>query len=145
MDATSSSAGISRQHQCTPYVVDGYVAHEAAHRQILASLRTNGWSARRLGPAPVGINDARWTRKHSRHHAHPHMIGMDPDVHTGAIAFHPEASASRQGSVDPRWIEVPILVTRLLPVPVPPGPVTRVRTFIHEATGISTQNGKDSR
>src|SRR4029453_5549333 len=131
----------------------GFLAHEAAHRQIFASKVMNEWSARLIGTGLVGISYAMWAQKHTRHHNHPHMIDQGPGIHTGAIAFHPEAAASRRGfmvrvtrrqgwllfpllfflglslhvdsikflvrrgSVDHRWVEIPLLVLRLLSVP----------------------------
>ncbi|MDR6685406.1 fatty acid desaturase [Arthrobacter sp. 1088] len=131
----------------------GFLAHEAAHRQIFASKAMNEWSARLIGTGLVGISYAMWAQKHTRHHNHPNIIDKDPDIHTGAIAFHPQAAASRRGfmirltrhqgwllfpllfflgaslhvdsmkylvrrgSVDHRWVEVPLLAVRLLIVP----------------------------
>ena len=131
----------------------GFLAHEAAHRQIFASQRLNEWSARLIGTGMVGVSYAMWAQKHTRHHNHPNVIDKDPDIHTGAIAFHPQAAASRRGlmvvvtckqgwlllpllfflglslhvdslmylfrrgNVDHRWVEIPILVLRLLLVP----------------------------
>ncbi|UVJ39309.1 acyl-CoA desaturase [Arthrobacter sp. CJ23] len=82
----------------------GFLAHEAAHRQIFASQRMNEWSARVVGTALVGISYAMWTQKHTRHHGFPNVIDKDPDIHTGTIAFHPQAAMSRRG--------VMVLVTR---------------------------------
>ncbi|MCU1572138.1 MAG: delta fatty acid desaturase [Micrococcaceae bacterium] len=132
----------------------GFLAHEAAHRQIFASKRMNEWASRLVGTGLVGISYAMWTQKHTRHHAYPNVIGKDPDIHTGAIAFHPEAAASRRGvmvavtrrqgwllfpllfflgislhvdslkfvfqrsAVDHRWVEIPVLVLRLVMIPV---------------------------
>lgn len=131
----------------------GFLAHEAAHRQIFASQRINEWSARLIGTGLVGISYAMWAQKHTRHHNYPNVIDKDPDIHTGAIAFHPQAAASRRGlmvavtrkqgwlllpllfflglslhvdslkylfrrgKVDHRWVEIPIVVLRLLVVP----------------------------
>ena len=36
-------------------------------------------------------------QKHGAHHNHPNVISKDPDIATGAIAFFPEAAATRQG------------------------------------------------
>ncbi|WP_332603625.1 fatty acid desaturase family protein [Arthrobacter sp. S2(2024)] len=130
-----------------------FLAHEAAHRQIFASQRINEWSARLIGTGLVGVSYAMWAQKHTRHHNHPNVIDKDPDIHTGAIAFHPQAAASRRGlmvavtrkqgwlllpflfflglslhvdslkylfhrgNVDHRWVEIPILMVRLLAVP----------------------------
>jgi fatty acid desaturase len=75
----------------------GFLAHEAAHRQIFASKAMNEWSARLVGAGLVGISYAMWAQKHTRHHNHPNVIDKDPDIHTGAIAFHPQAAATRRG------------------------------------------------
>jgi fatty acid desaturase len=92
----------------------GFLAHEAAHRQIFASRRLNEWTSRLVGTGLVGISYAMWAQKHTRHHAYPNVISKDPDIHTGAIAFHPEAAASRRGvmvAVTRRqgWLVLPLL------------------------------------
>lgn len=92
----------------------GFLAHEAAHRQIFASKKMNEWSARLIGPGLVGISYAMWTQKHTRHHAYPNAIDKDPDIHTGAIAFHPQAASARRGlmvAVTRRqgWLLFPLL------------------------------------
>jgi fatty acid desaturase len=74
-----------------------FLAHEAGHRQIFASRRANDWSARLLATSVAGISYSWWEQKHGAHHNHPNVISKDPDIATGAIAFHPEAAATRQG------------------------------------------------
>ncbi len=131
-----------------------FLAHEAAHRQVFKSKSMNEWSARLIGTGLVGISYAMWAQKHTRHHNFPNVIDKDPDIHTGAIAFHPEAAASRRGvmvrvtrkqgwllfpllfflgaslhvdslkyllrqrKADHRWVEIPVILLRLLVVPV---------------------------
>ena len=74
-----------------------FLAHEAGHRQIFASRRANDWSARLIATSVAGISYSWWEQKHGAHHNHPNVISKDPDIATGALAFHPEAAAGRQG------------------------------------------------
>ncbi|MCD4852798.1 acyl-CoA desaturase [Arthrobacter sp. AK01] len=131
-----------------------FLAHEAAHRQVFKSKGMNEWSARLVGTGLVGISYSMWAQKHTRHHNFPNVIDKDPDIHTGAIAFHPQAASTRRGvmvqvtrrqgwllfpllfflgvslhvdslkyllhqrKVDHRWVEIPVLLLRLLAVPI---------------------------
>jgi fatty acid desaturase len=73
------------------------LAHEAAHHQVFAARAANDWFGRFLGLVLVGISFAYWVDKHGRHHAHPNVVGVDPDIETGVIAFHPAAASARHG------------------------------------------------
>jgi fatty acid desaturase len=131
-----------------------FLAHEAGHRQIFASRRANDWSARLIATSVAGISYSWWEQKHGAHHNHPNVISKDPDIAPGAIAFHSEDAAERQGplsfltrkqgwfffpllflvglglqidsvrfifrraKVTHRWVELPILLTRLSVLPV---------------------------
>ena len=131
-----------------------FLAHEAGHRQIFASRRANDWSARLLATSVAGVSYSWWEQKHGAHHNHPNVISKDPDIAPGAIVFHTEAAAERQGrlamltrkqgwlffpllflvglglqidsvrfifrraKVTHRWVELPILLTRLSVLPV---------------------------
>lgn len=77
----------------------GFLAHEAAHRQVFSSWAANEWSARIVGNALTGISYAMWQQKHSKHHSTPNVIGKDPDIKPGTIAFHAAAAAAR-----PSWL-----------------------------------------
>jgi fatty acid desaturase len=74
-----------------------FLAHEAGHRQIFASRRANDWSARLLATSVAGISYSWWEQKHGAHHNHPNVVSKDPDIATGAIAFHIEGASARQG------------------------------------------------
>ena len=86
---------------CTQFA---FLAHESAHHQVFASGRVNDWSARILGPLMVGMSYAMWVKKHTAHHQDPNVKGKDPDIHTGVMAFHPEAAAAKRG--------LPAVITR---------------------------------
>src|SRR5690606_41837278 len=56
-----------------------FLAHEAAHRQILASGPKNFRLARILAGS-IGMSYSWWDSKHTKHHGNPNMVGMDPDI-----------------------------------------------------------------
>ncbi|RII40895.1 acyl-CoA desaturase, partial [Galactobacter valiniphilus] len=56
-----------------------FLAHEAAHRQILSFGPGNDRLARVLAAA-VGLSYSWWHSKHSRHHGNPNRVGKDPDI-----------------------------------------------------------------
>ena len=125
-----------------------------ATARFLPPARANDWSARILATSVAGISYSWWEQKHGAHHNNPNVISKDPDIKTGALAFHVEAAAGRQGrlafltrrqgwfffplllllgislqweslmyicrpgAIKHRWVETPILLARLLALPV---------------------------
>ncbi|CAN5222961.1 acyl-CoA desaturase [soil metagenome] len=79
----------------------GFLGHDAAHRQIFASSTWNAWTARILAGAFAGLSFAWWRSKHNMHHKAPNLVGYDPDIAPGAIAFTPEGLAAKTGF--PAW------------------------------------------
>ncbi|WP_414684218.1 fatty acid desaturase family protein [Microbacterium sp.] len=73
-----------------------FLAHEAAHRQILSTGPANDRLARVLG-AIVGMSYSWWDSKHSHHHANPNRVGKDPDIEIDTISFLEEDAASARG------------------------------------------------
>ncbi|VXB33284.1 Fatty acid desaturase [Microbacterium sp. 8M] len=73
-----------------------FLAHEAAHRQILSSGPANDRLARILA-AVVGMSYSWWDSKHSRHHANPNRVGKDPDIEVDTISFLDEDAAAARG------------------------------------------------
>ncbi len=74
-----------------------FLAHEAAHRQILSSGPANDRLAGLLGPAVVGMSSTWWSSKHSRHHANPNRVGKDPDIEVDTISFLDADAAQARG------------------------------------------------
>ncbi|MFC7925935.1 fatty acid desaturase family protein [Microbacterium laevaniformans] len=74
-----------------------FLAHEAAHRQILSSGPANDRLARILAAGVVGISYSWWDAKHSRHHANPNRVGKDPDIEVDTISFLVEDAAQARG------------------------------------------------
>lgn len=68
----------------------GFLAHEAAHRQIFERGPANDLAARIIGPAIVGLSYTWWQQDHNRHHANPNVVGRDPSVDPQAFVFRPE-------------------------------------------------------
>ncbi len=79
-----------------------FMAHEAAHRQVLVTGKANDGVGRALGTFVVGISYEWWMSKHTRHHGNPNKIGKDPDIDTDTISFYEEAAAGKSGFG--RWL-----------------------------------------
>jgi fatty acid desaturase len=73
----------------------GFIAHEAAHRQIFTSNRLNDRVGLVLANGLAGLSYGFWLKKHNRHHAQPNTIGKDPDIAIRVLAFTPEAVAAK--------------------------------------------------
>jgi fatty acid desaturase len=76
-----------------------FLAHEAAHRQILSSGPANDRLARVIGSAVVGMSYSWWDSKHSRHHANPNRVGKDPDIAVDTISFLDADAAESRGFI----------------------------------------------
>jgi fatty acid desaturase len=74
-----------------------FIAHEASHRQVLASGPINDRLGRWLATFGVGMSYQWWMTKHTRHHANPNRLDRDPDVASDIIIFTQEAAAAREG------------------------------------------------
>lgn len=91
-----------------------FLAHEAAHRQILATGPANDRLARVLASGAVGMSYAWWDAKHSRHHANPNRVNKDPDIEVDTISFLEEDAAKSRGFVrlitrKQGWLFFPLL------------------------------------
>jgi fatty acid desaturase len=92
-----------------------FLGHEAAHRQVFASHKTNEFAGRMLADFFVGMSYSWWMAKHTRHHGNPNTVGKDPDIEPDFIRFQEEdvveltglkaAIARRQG-----WLFFPALL-----------------------------------
>ena len=80
----------------------GFLAHDAAHRQIFESNRANEWNARLMSTLVIGLSYGWWVKKHNAHHRSPNQIGRDPDVAPGGLVFTVEEAQSRSPWV--RWV-----------------------------------------
>lgn len=78
-----------------------FLAHEAGHRQVLASGPANQRLARGL-TAFCGLSFSWWDSKHTRHHVNPNKVGADPDIDVDTISFIAADAAEARGLR--RWI-----------------------------------------
>ena len=90
-----------------------FLAHEAAHRQILALGPKNDRLAVVLA-ASVGLSYSWWDSKHSRHHANPNRVGKDPDIEVDTISFIEEDAVEARGlrrliTTRQGWLFFPLL------------------------------------
>ncbi len=76
-----------------------FLAHEAAHRQVLTSGPANDRLGRFLANGVVGISYSWWMTKHSRHHANPNRVGKDPDIENDTIVFTEQGARAQH-----RWL-----------------------------------------
>ena len=91
-----------------------FLAHESSHKQVWESARANENSARVIGDLIVGISLSWWMNKHSRHHAKPNTIDLDPDIDKDFLVFHERQAHELRGLsawLAPRqgWIFFPAL------------------------------------
>lgn len=79
------------------------LGHDAAHRQIFVSGRWNDWISLILGDLFVGMSYGWWRHKHTRHHANPNKIDVDPDIDLPVISFTPEQARAPRTRIA-RWL-----------------------------------------
>ena len=77
-----------------------FVGHDAGHQQIFESRRANRIVGLTAGDALIGLSFGWWVPKHNAHHAHPNVVGQDPDIGAGAVAlsFTTDIARSRRGA-----------------------------------------------
>jgi fatty acid desaturase len=80
----------------------GFLAHDAAHRQIFETNRANEWNARLMSTLVIGLSYGWWVKKHNAHHRSPNQIGRDPDIAPGGLVFTAQEAESRSPWV--RWV-----------------------------------------
>ena len=77
-----------------------FVAHDAGHQQIFKSRRANHAAGLVAGNLLTGLSFGWWVPKHMAHHAHPNVLGQDPDIGAGvlALSFTTDTARSRRGA-----------------------------------------------
>jgi fatty acid desaturase len=64
----------------------GFLAHEAAHNQIMKTSGANYVLSVLLFNLSLGGSRGWWADKHNLHHSQPNRLGVDPDIDGGPIA-----------------------------------------------------------
>ncbi len=80
----------------------GFIAHEAAHRQIFRNNKANDWVGLILANLFAGLSYGFWLRKHNKHHQKPNFIGEDPDIDIRVLSFTVESRNEKKGLE--RWL-----------------------------------------
>jgi len=75
----------------------GFIAHEAAHRQIFRNNTLNDWTGLILANLFAGLSYGFWLKKHNKHHQRPNQIGEDPDIAIRVLSFTTESKMSKKG------------------------------------------------
>ena len=76
----------------------GFLAHEAAHKQVFNSNKVNKWFALFTANLLVGLSIGWWDKKkHNLHHANPNTVGKDPDINLNVLAFTKEDFDNKKG------------------------------------------------
>ena len=63
-----------------------FITHDCGHRQIFARPNLNKVLGLLTGLL-LGFSFNWWALKHNQHHAHPNVVGKDPDIDLGILAF----------------------------------------------------------
>lgn len=80
-----------------------FLGHDAAHRQIFRSGRWNDWISLIIGDLFIGMSYGWWQHKHTRHHANPNQLGVDPDIELPVVAVTPDR-VEREHAAFLRWL-----------------------------------------
>ena len=80
----------------------GFIAHEAAHRQIFHNNKANDTVGLVLANLFAGLSYGFWLRKHNKHHQRPNQIGEDPDIAIRVLSFTTESKELKKGPE--RWL-----------------------------------------
>lgn len=73
----------------------GFIAHEAAHRQIFHNNKWNDTAGLIVANLFAGLSYGFWLKKHNKHHQKPNQIGEDPDINLRVLAFTVENRDSK--------------------------------------------------
>jgi fatty acid desaturase len=75
----------------------GFIAHEAAHRQIFRNNKWNDALGLVLANLFAGLSYGFWLRKHNKHHQKPNQINQDPDIAIRVLSFTVESRDAKKG------------------------------------------------
>jgi fatty acid desaturase len=79
------------------FAQNGFLTHDAGHRQIFRSRRANELVGLALGNLGIGLAFGWWVDKHHRHHAHPNQEGLDPDISGENLVYTSSQAGARRG------------------------------------------------
>jgi fatty acid desaturase len=80
------------------FTQNGFLTHDAGHRQIFRSRRANQVVGLVHGNLAIGLLFGWWVDKHHRHHAHPNQEGLDPDISGEDLVYTDSQARTRRGA-----------------------------------------------
>jgi fatty acid desaturase len=99
------------------FVQVDFIAHDAGHHQIFESRGANKLVGLVFGNLLTGLSFGWWVPKHNAHHAHPNVVGRDPDIGAGVLALAFTADIARNRRAPGRslarhqaWLFFPLLL-----------------------------------
>jgi len=75
----------------------GFQLHDAGHHQIFERAWKNHLTAFVTADLLIGMSARWWIDSHTRHHAHPNHVDVDPDLSNIALSYTPEQALGRHG------------------------------------------------
>lgn len=94
-----------------------FFGHDAGHQQIFPSRWANRVVGLTVANVLSGLSFGWWVPKHNAHHAHPNVVGSDPDIGAGVLALTFTAEMARgQGGIRrvlaryQAWLFFPLLL-----------------------------------
>lgn len=79
------------------FAQNGFLTHDAGHRQIFRNRRGNDLVGLIHGNLAVGLAFGWWVDKHHRHHTHPNQEGLDPDIGGDDIVYTASQASQLHG------------------------------------------------
>lgn len=79
------------------FAQNGFLAHDAGHRQIFRTRRANELVGLVHGNLAIGLAFGWWVDKHHRHHAYPNQEGLDPDIGGENLVYTAAQAGARRG------------------------------------------------
>ena len=76
-----------------------FLAHDVGHQQVFASKRRARLVGLLLGNLGIGLSFGWWNGKHTRHHANPNHVDVDPDIRVGGIVWTTDQARKRHGTI----------------------------------------------
>ena len=80
----------------------GFIGHEAGHNAVSGRTSVNRAIGMAVFPFLLGMGFRNWVIQHNRHHVETNIVGSDPDIDNGVLAFTEEAALSVRGPR--RWL-----------------------------------------
>ena len=100
--------GLARLHQTWLLALDavalglvcgqlGFQLHDAGHHQMFRRAWANRLVGFVTGDLLLGVSFGWWMDEHTRHHANPNHMDLDPDIDNAALSYSVDQALARRG------------------------------------------------